>query len=240
VRIALVCLGASLVLGCKDKPKNPPVGPQQGSAAVPDAAAKAGSASDPESEIVLPKLSGMPPTKAKPYSAQTGEALGKLEYKGFKKDVRRSDDKGLDVRYRTETRPYIAVTLTLQPCFKCTPMDLDLWQKQKDSLKVLLSPELRTAPDTVFELGKVNMVGATVISQYQVGYINGADQSGAQMLAYSDAYALYYNDGTNMIRVVAEYKDDPPATRDDMLRLVPRADLEKIALAFLDAYTHAW
>jgi hypothetical protein len=57
--------------------------------------------------------------------------------------------------------------------------------------------------------------------------------------AFSDAYALYYNDGVNQIRVVAEYKDDP-TTREDMLAIAPKEDLERLAKAFLAAYTHAW
>jgi hypothetical protein len=50
---------------------------------------------------------------------------------------------------------------------------------------------------------------------------------------------LYYNDGVNKIRVVAEYKDDP-ATREEMLTVAPKEDLEKLGKAFFDAYTHAW
>ena len=119
-------------------------------------------------------------------------------------------------------------------------MVLEKWQKVKDGMRGLLAPELRELADTRFDLGITALAGAPVIYTYQVGFVNGADATGAQSLAYSDAFALYYNDATNMIRVVAEYKDDQPASRDDMLRLAPREDLERLALAFLDAYTHAW
>ena len=58
--------------------------------------------------------------------------------------------------------------------------------------------------------------------------------------AWSHAYTLYYNDGQNQIRVVAEYKDDPLITKEAMAEQVPRADLENVAQAFIDVYTQAW
>ena len=69
-------------------------------------------------------------------------------------------------------------------------------------------------------------------------YQQGKDQNGP-VGAFSNAYALYYNDNVNQIRVVSEYKDDWQ-TREDLMRIAPREDLEKLARAFLDAYTHAW
>jgi len=234
VRAVLACL---LVLGCKDKPKNQVVTP----APVAPAAKPGSAASAPENDLRLPKPSGSPPVKTtKPITADRIGALAKVDYPGFTKDVRRQDDRGLDIRYKTESRPRLAITLSVQPCFKCEPMVLDRWQKVKDGMRGMLAPELRELPDTTFELGMTALAGTPVIFTYQVGYLNGPDPTGAQSLAYSDAYALYYNDGANMIRVVAEYKDDAPASRDDMLHLAPREDLEKIALAFLDAYTHSW
>jgi hypothetical protein len=232
VRVVLACL---LVLGCKDKPKNQVATPAPPAPKVGSAAAR------PEPELRLPKPSGTPPVKTtKAIAPERLAALAKLDYPGFSKDVRRQDDRGLDIRYKTEARPRLAVTLSVHPCFKCEAMVLEKWQKVKDGMRGLLAPELRDLPDTKFELGATALAGAPVIYTYQVAYLNGPDPSGAQSSAYSDAYALYYNDGANMIRVVAEYKDDQPASRDDMLRLAPREDLERIALAFLDAYTHAW
>ena len=58
--------------------------------------------------------------------------------------------------------------------------------------------------------------------------------------SYTDAYFLYYNDGVNTIRVVAEYKDDPRETKEKMAEAVPKSDLENVARAFMDAYVHAW
>ena len=66
-----------------------------------------------------------------------------------------------------------------------------------------------------------------------------ADDTGQPQGSYSNAYVLYFNDGINQIRVVAEYKDDA-MSREDMLKVAPREDLEKLAKSFLDAFTHAW
>jgi hypothetical protein len=58
--------------------------------------------------------------------------------------------------------------------------------------------------------------------------------------AWTHAYTLYWNDGQNQIRVVAEYKDDPLLNKEAMAKEVPRADLENVAKAFMDVYTQAW
>ena len=74
-----------------------------------------------------------------------------------------------------------------------------------------------------------------MIYVYQLGQSFGPDGG-----TYSDAYALYYNDGVNEVRVVAEYKDDPLKTKADMARVAPQDQLAKIAMAFIDVYTQAW
>jgi hypothetical protein len=243
VRTVIVILSSAvLALGCKDKPKNQ-ASPTPGSGSAPAGSATgSGSAAAPkQSEIVLPKGDGTPPIKTtKPLAKDVFEKLSKIEVDGFGKDVRRLQDNGLDIRYLTKERPKIAVTLTVRHCFDCIPMELERWQQKGDSLKVLLAPELRKAPDTTFELAATELNGATMMSTYQVGYLFGPDETGQQVGAYSNAYALYYNDGVNDIRAVAEYKDDVPASREDMVRLAPREDLEKVAKSLLDAYTHAW
>jgi hypothetical protein len=58
-------------------------------------------------------------------------------------------------------------------------------------------------------------------------------------MGFTDAYIVYYNDGVNQIRVIASYKDDPTTT-EELKKLAPKEDLEALALAFLDVYTHAW
>jgi hypothetical protein len=57
--------------------------------------------------------------------------------------------------------------------------------------------------------------------------------------AFTDALALYYNDGINQIRVVAEYKDDPRSL-EELEKTAPKDDLAHLGLAFLDVYTHEW
>ena len=117
-------------------------------------------------------------------------------------------------------------------------MDLEKWKAKGDAMKVLLAEDLRSLPDTIFEIGKTDLNGQPVIFTYQFGILSGKDENGPTG-SFSNAYALYYNDNVNQIRVVAEYKDDWQ-TREDLMRIAPREDLEKLARAFLDAYTHAW
>ena len=78
-----------------------------------------------------------------------------------------------------------------------------------------------------------------MIYTYQVGHWFGKDETGNPHAAYSDAYALYFNDGINQIRVVSEYQD-APVPRAEMLTIAPKEDLAKVALSFLDYFTHQW
>ncbi len=233
------------VAGCKtDKPSQPATG--SGSAAGTgsadsNVATGPGSAAEPAlpkgATIKLPKGDGTPPKKTtKPIDQADADRMAALDFEGFEKSDR-TNGQTFEVRLTT-VRPRLAVTVTVVPCFDCIPMELEKWQARGDAMKLLLAEELRSLPDTVFELGKSESNGAPVIFTYQLGYQNGADENGP-VGAYSNAYALYYNDNVNQIRVVAEYKDDWVA-REDMVRIAPREDLEKLAHTFLDAYTHAW
>ena len=136
-------------------------------------------------------------------------------------------------------RPTIATTITITPCFDCPAMELAAWKAREASLRLLIGPELRDRPDTVWEMGQTELNGAPVIFTFQLGHHFGKDDNGNPTAAFANAYALYFNDGTNQIRVVTEYKDDPVA-REDLTLVAPREDLEKVARAFLDAYTQAW
>jgi hypothetical protein len=230
VRIAVV---VALAIGCKGKPtvQEPP----------PAATGSAKPAPGPGvSESDLPQGPGTPPNKSSPYNKMRGQKLSELAFPKFETRVRGLTDKLLDVRYLTEPRPKVAVTITVQPCFSCLPMDVDKWKENVDGLKLLVQPELRDRPDTDFDVGQTDLHGAPMIYTFQAGYLVGQDKSNNPVGAYTDAYALYYNDGITQIRVVAEYKDDPPGSKDQMLATVPRASLEKVAKAFADAYTHAW
>jgi hypothetical protein len=228
VRIAVV---VALALGCKGKPtvQEPP--PTTGSAQ------PVGSGLH---EADLPHGPGTPPNKSMPYNKARGQKLGELTFPGFEVKVRALTDKLLDIRYLTEPRPKIAVTITVQPCFACLPMDADRWKENLDGLKLLVQPELRDRPDTDFDVGQTDLHGAPAVYTFQAGYFVGQDKSNSPVGAYTDAYALYYNDGITQIRVVAEYKDDPPGSKEQMLASAPRESLDKVAKAFADAYTHAW
>jgi len=161
---------------------------------------------------------------------------GKIAYPGFKRDTI-NEENALDVRHTTP-RPMISTTVTMTKCFQCTPMELDKWKSKEAALKALLPEELRNRPDTIFEIGKTEAAGTTVMYTYQFGQFYGKDEAGPTG-SFTNAYILYFNDGVNQIRVVAQYKDDP-TTREDMLAIAPKEDLERLAKAFFDAYTHQW
>lgn len=198
-----------------------------------------GSNSGPAVPITLPKADGTPPKKT---TAKLTDAdfdrLGKLELGSFTKTVRNSKD-GLDVRFET-ARPRLGTTVTITPCFNCLPMELPKWKEREESdLKQLLSPELRNRPDTTWEMGSVDLHGQMVVYTYQVGTLFGKDDQGNPKSSYSDTYALYFNDGVNQIRVVTQYQD-APVPREQMLTIAPKEDLARVAMAFLDYFTHQW
>lgn len=201
-----------------------------------------GSGAEGPKIVTLPKEETTPPTKtAKPLTKATLDKLSKLEYPSFEKSINVLSDKVLELRYLTKERPKILVTVNVGPCFDCMPMDAAKWQAKKDGLKVFLQPELREHKDTVFEVGGTDLNGAKLIYVYQLAWAFGKDPDNDQTMgAYAHAYIANYNDGVNQIRVVASYADDPVATRDEMVALAPKDDLEKFAKRFLNAFTHAW
>lgn len=235
---------------CKtDNKAKPATG--SGSAPAPGSASAVGSASGSASSVAgsgsdlpapeavtLPKGDGTPPKKTTgKFDDAKFAKLAELDFPSFKKSVRNTKN-GFDVRFTTP-RPKIGTTVTITPCFDCAPMELDKWKARADGLKTLLAEELRNRPDTEWEIGTVDVHGQTVIYTYQVGHFFGKDEVGNPHGTYSDAYAMYFNDGTNQIRVVSEYQDDP-VSRADMLKIAPKEDLAKVAFAFFDAFTHAW
>jgi hypothetical protein len=219
----------ALAVGCKGKPKhqNPPTNLAGGSGS---------SAPKTAPDIVLPAGPGTPPDKTtKPLDIEKLKKLSQMTFPGFQIEPRAASEKVLELRQKTEDHPKIWATVTIQPCFDCVPMDLPKWKEKTDSLKLFLTDELKSAPDTVFEVGATDLHGAPMIYTYQLAQFAGSGHG-----AYSHAYCLYYNDGINSIRVLAQYKDDPMATKEAMAQAVPRTDLENVAKAFVDVYTHAW
>ena len=229
VRTLLVVSVLALAIGCKGKPKH-----QDPPASVELPAGSGSSSPKPAADLVLPQGPGTPPSKTtKALGTDTFNKLKELKYPGFFAEMKWNDEKGFEVRQKTEDHPKLWATITIQPCGDCTPMELAKWE-HKDSLKELLMPELRNRPEVDFTVGTTDLHGAPMIWTHQLGYYMGAEGGG-----FTNAYILYYNDGVNQIRVVSEYKDDP-ATKENLLKLAPKEDLEKIAKAFMDAYTHAW
>lgn len=188
----------------------------------------------------VPSATNKPLIKSTPYGIETGKKLADLKFPGFAPKVHGTTEKGFEVRHLTDKHPKIAVTVSVLPCFNCTEMNVEKWKAQTDGLKLLVQPELRSRPETSFEVGEITVAGTKMIYSYQAGQFFGKDDSGNPVGAYTDAYAVYYNDSVNQIRVVAEFKDDPVATKEDMIALVPRAKIEKLAKAFMDVYAHAW
>ena len=244
MRILVVTLSLAL-LACGNKSSDKPAtgsgsagGSGSGAAPPGDRVVGSGSGEGPAVPITLPKSDGTPPKKTKDKLVDADfDRLGKLDVPSFTKTVRNQKD-GLDIRFQT-TRPRLGTTVTITPCFGCAPMELAKWKEREADLKQLLSPELRGRPDTTWELGSVDLHGQLVVYTYQVGTLFGKDEQGNPKSSYSDAYALYYNDGVNQIRVVSEYQDSP-VPRDQMLTIAPKEDLAKVALSFLDYFTHQW
>jgi len=247
VRTLVVFLSVALIAGCKSRSEAPQATPSSsgssGSATGSgsgSSAPTAGSASESH-PIVLPKGDGTPPKKsAGKFDQAMSTRLAALDFPGFKKEVRFEGDHVLEVRHTTIDRPKIGIQINVGACVDCPTMDLDKWKARAPSMKALFPKELQTRSDSIWDLDKTDINGQPMIYVYQFGHQLGTDEQGhPSSTVYANAYFLYYNDGTNQIRVVAEYKDDP-VSRADLERLAPRQDLEKLAKAFMDALTHAW
>jgi hypothetical protein len=232
---AVLAVLAALAPGCKGKKAADP------EPASPTFKPLAGSGRPRPNVLDLPRSSHSGPVKTtQPLAQAQYEKMSGLEVPGWVKTIRYLNEKALEVRYKTEARPVLSVTITASPCFDCIPPDLPRWKAKEDALKNLLLPELRERRDTVFEIGEDKLADTPMIFTYQLahGYVEDEDKN--RQGPYSNAYTVYHNDGINQIRVIAQYADDPVATREQLVDLAPRDDLRRIALAFLDAYTHAW
>lgn len=243
MRTLVVSLSLVLVAACGGKKSEGTANGSgsAGSAGPVGSAGSAGSAAVPsnEKQYTLPKGDGTPPKKTTAKLTDPDfKRMAEINHPPFNKRIRNTQN-GMDVRFTTE-RPKIGTTVTITPCFTCPPMQLDKWKEREETdLKFLLGEELRGRPDTLWEMGSVDLHGQLLVYTYQVGHFFGKDDNGNPQAAYSNAYALYFNDGINQIRVVSEYQD-APVSREQMLAVAPKEDLAKVALAFMDFYTHAW
>ena len=122
----------------------------------------------------------------------------------------------------------------------CRPIKLDAWRTDKAKLEEAVDPALVSRPDSTFEIGETAIGGASAIFVYQAGQFFGRDERGNRVGSYSHAYTVHYNDGINFLRVAVAFTDDARDTLADMKRALPRDFMERVAIAFLDAYAQAW
>jgi hypothetical protein len=191
-------------------------------------------------DLILPRSDGTPPKKTKVALAKPDfERLSKLTWPGFDADVRTIGDKVFEVRQKTKDHPRLWATVTIQPCFDCVPMDLEKWKPKEQELKTVNLEALAKTPGIDWEMAAVTFHGQPVMYTYQLGGGVGSSSEGGGGFSFTDTYIAYYNDGVNQVRVIASYKDDP-AGKEELEKLAPKEDLEALALAFLDVYTHEW
>jgi hypothetical protein len=234
VRTLVLLVAIAGAVACKDKPSKQ---------APPTTAETPGKGSGPTAapDLDLPHGPGTPPlrTTAPLTEAQLAK-LTELKFSRFTTKPHGQSDKYVEVRQITNDFPRIMTTITVHPCTNkvqppCLPMQLDKW-KDEPRLKDIFAAELRDLPDTKWQVTTNTVHGQTVIETYQLG---ATPQNGKGRTIWTNAVALYFNDDINQIRVVAQYADDP-TDLETMVKKVPRGDLELVARAFLDVYTHAW
>lgn len=241
-----ILLALALVAACgKGKPTNQDQ-PPAGSAGSAGSAVASGSAAAPTTgqapDVALPPVTGTPPNKAKALDEATLKSLAALTYPGWTPKPMQLSDKSLIIRHTTASPPKMTVTIQVRPCSElavCLPIDLAKWQADPKFNDALLGP-LKDAKDTIKEVAMADFNGVPMISSFVLGQAFGLDANGNTPGSYKYAWGLYYNDGTNMIQVVAGYGDMPLKTKELMQQAIPREDLEKAARAFMDAFTHAW
>jgi hypothetical protein len=211
-----------LTAACQDKAKAPapaPTGP----------VAPAGGSAAP-----APTAGPLPKTHA-PLDEAVVKKLAALTIPGDKPKVNTSSAKELDVMHLSVARPQVAVWFNVKPCTACIEPDLAKWRAQTDQLKAFFPPVIRDLPSSIFEVGAATVAETPMIYTYQVGYA-----SSTKGATYSHAYVLYYNDGVNTFRVMAEFKDDWPRDQETMVNLIPRAELERQAAEAMTTYVRAF
>ncbi len=258
-------LAATLAFGCKDKqaaqtkPADSGSGSGSGSA-VGSATIEEpiGSGAAPEvlggKPLVLPKLLGDEAAKPvdspdKPLPQATYEKLAAPDYIGFKKELLAASDKSLEVVYVTEEKPRLLITVKAWHCpqgemikkaaEEATCYSKEEWLKRGDAIKAAMGGGLGTSADTELELGTFDVGnGAEALTRYQIGYVKSTEEGGG--FATTNNYIIQFHNGVNQLRVSAQYKDDPPASKADLAAMAPKEDLKQIARSFFDVYGHAW
>lgn len=215
----------------------------------------------------LPKSPTGPLRRSRrPFTGKQLAWLSSFEFADFVREDGGTTDEAFEIRHTTKTRPRLGVTVRIDHCppaapggkrsgrsrhverekpvttdtRACTPMQLPLWQARSDELKQFMSSDLAARSDTRFDIAARRLDGATAISTYQLGHLFALDDHNQTVTLSSTAYALYYNDGVNRIRVMASYLDEAVPTRGQLVELAPPRDLEKMAVAFTRFYLHRW
>ncbi len=245
VRIAL-CF-AALLGACQCQSKTTAMsGSGSGSAAASGSGSGSGSAPAERTtlDIELPKLSGRPPKQTTaPLTKDDFRRLGEITFDEFKREVTNYPDT-VAIRQRATLRPRMSVNISIGDCtekHKCLPMKLDAWKADEAELKkALVDPDLVGRPDTVFDIEQTDLAGQPMIGIYIAGQFFGRDEVGNPKGSYSLAYQLNYNDGFNLVRLTVTFADDPRDSLAAMEAALPRPFMERVAKAFLDAYTQAW
>ncbi|MBA2544748.1 MAG: hypothetical protein H0V17_34205 [Deltaproteobacteria bacterium] len=222
-----------LVISCGDKPQPDPVAPTTTGAPLPSPVVPAAASETPFSRISV-RASGKPPAKTtKPLARDRLTALSALDVPTLTKTVRKLDDAFLDVEWR-HASPAVAITVTVQPCLRCLPMQLERWRVESDALRITIPPDLRDHSNTTFEITSISLGGAPAIATYQLAFI------AHDVPSFDHAVAVYFADGVNQIRVIASYDGLVINSHAEMLQAVTRSELEQAAVAVLDRYAQAW
>jgi len=220
----------------------PAVAPPPAAVAAPPAAVAA--APPAPTHVRLPRSPETPARRTlRPLKRPQLGRLAAIEFPDFEHQNRDANDRMIEVRHITRTRPKLGITVMLGACPRpraCPSMQLARWNARRGELLHELPASLAGRPDTRFEIATRKVAGAAAISIYEIGYAGGADDHDQPSADYIDAYVVYYNDGVNQLRVMAHYLDDSVGGIEQMTTLAPREDLEKLAVAFASYYLHAW
>lgn len=130
---------------------------------------------------------------------------------------------------------YASVTVTLEPCSLCQPMDLGTW-KANEWLRAGVPKPVAADPDLVFDLHEVALPGGRrAIGLYTEGIAPGPHEAGAYV-PVAHGRQLWFNDAVNQIHVDVAAMGALPRTREEVRASMSRADLEAAALAVYGAF----
>jgi hypothetical protein len=217
--------------GCREKPRA-----DKQHAAIPPAA----------NHLALPKVPHEAIVPTRVLDAATFTRLAAIDHPDFDRQPHTTSATAIEVRFTTKTRPTLALTVEVAACtsdLDCPAMRIDVWQTKRDELRAQLPAALRDRTDTQFDFasrkdaGLGDDEGTSMIYTYALGAAETGDDHGQPTGSYVDAYTLYYNDGINRFRVLANYADAASGI-DRMKAIAPLGDLEKLATSFLSFYVH--